>query len=137
MEIQFPLWLSKFLSQPREDGAGSLFLQYEELQEQLRNLERKILAKVSEDQRLSARDIGVALQREGATGLTEEVRICLISLSYSVVPDLASSGWSQTAIPINTSQHDLWSGLLGIVVCEPLEGTRLGTPGLSVFLERL
>ncbi|XP_061495129.1 SUN domain-containing protein 2 [Rhineura floridana] len=72
VEIQFPIWLGRFLSQSREDGTGSLFLQREELQEQLRNLERQILAKISEGQRLSARDVGVVLQREGVIGVTEE-----------------------------------------------------------------
>ncbi|XP_054843971.1 SUN domain-containing protein 2 isoform X2 [Eublepharis macularius] len=72
VEIQFPRWLSQFLAQPRQDGGGSLFLQHEEFQEQLRNLEHKILAKVSENQRLSARDVGVALQMEGVTGVTPE-----------------------------------------------------------------
>ncbi|XP_034632313.1 SUN domain-containing protein 2 [Trachemys scripta elegans] len=76
VEAQFPQWISQFLSQPREDGVGSLVLQREELEDQLRKLERKILARVSEDQRVSARDatasIGVALQQEGVTGVTEE-----------------------------------------------------------------
>ncbi|CAM5083660.1 unnamed protein product [Eretmochelys imbricata] len=76
VEAQFPQWISQFLLQPREDGVGSLVLQREELQDQLRELERKILARVSEDQRMSARDakasIGVALQQEGVTGVTEE-----------------------------------------------------------------
>nr|XP_056702442.1 SUN domain-containing protein 2 [Euleptes europaea] len=72
VEIQFPRWLSQFLAQSRQDGGTSMFLQHEELQEQLRKLEHKILAKVSEDQRLSARDIGVALQMEGVTGVTPE-----------------------------------------------------------------
>ncbi|XP_037737745.1 SUN domain-containing protein 2 isoform X2 [Chelonia mydas] len=76
VEAQFPQWISQFLSQPREDGVGSLVLQREELQDQLQKLERKILARVSEDRRMSARDakasIGVALQQEGVTGVTEE-----------------------------------------------------------------
>ncbi|XP_053263277.1 SUN domain-containing protein 2 [Podarcis raffonei] len=72
VEIQFPVWLSRFLSQAKRDGTGSLFLHREELEEQLLNLEQKILAKVSEDQRLSARDVGVVLQREGVIGVTEE-----------------------------------------------------------------
>ncbi|XP_073182498.1 SUN domain-containing protein 2 isoform X2 [Lepidochelys kempii] len=76
VEAQFPQWISQFLLQPREDGVGSLVLQREELQDQLRELERKILARVSEDQRMSARDakasIGIALQQEGVTGVTEE-----------------------------------------------------------------
>ncbi|XP_066489412.1 SUN domain-containing protein 2 isoform X2 [Tiliqua scincoides] len=72
LEAQFPTWLSLFLSQPREDGSGSRFLQHEELEERLLKLERKILAKISEDQKLSTRDVGIALQREGVTGVTEE-----------------------------------------------------------------
>uniref|UniRef100_A0A452IIQ8 SUN domain-containing protein n=1 Tax=Gopherus agassizii TaxID=38772 RepID=A0A452IIQ8_9SAUR len=76
VEAQFPRWISQFLSQPGEDGVGSLVLQREELQDQLQKLERKILARVSEDQRMSARDatasIGVVLQQEGVTGVTEE-----------------------------------------------------------------
>ncbi|KAM9173062.1 SUN domain-containing protein 2 isoform 1-T2 [Pangshura tecta] len=76
VEAQFPQWISQFLLQPGEDGVGSLVLQREELQDQLQKLERKILARVSEDQRVSARDatasIGVVLQQEGVTGVTEE-----------------------------------------------------------------
>ncbi|XP_074865261.1 SUN domain-containing protein 2 [Carettochelys insculpta] len=76
VEVQFPRWLSQFLSQPREDGVGSLVLQREELQDQLRDLEHRILARVSEVQRMSVRDatasVGVALQQEGVTGVTEE-----------------------------------------------------------------
>uniref|UniRef100_K7F9C1 Sad1 and UNC84 domain containing 2 n=1 Tax=Pelodiscus sinensis TaxID=13735 RepID=K7F9C1_PELSI len=76
VEAQFPRWISRFLLQPREDGAGSLVLPREELQDKLRELEHRILASVSEGQRLSARDakasIGVALQQEGVTGVTEE-----------------------------------------------------------------
>lgn len=77
MEVQFPRWLSQFLAQSKQGGEGGIFLQHEELQEQLRKLEHRILAKVSEDQQLSARDVGVALQMEGVTGVTPEVRICL------------------------------------------------------------
>ncbi|XP_050773058.1 SUN domain-containing protein 2 [Gopherus flavomarginatus] len=76
VEAQFPRWISQFLSQPGEDGVGSLVLQREELQDQLQKLERKILARVSEDQRMSAQDatasIGVVLQQEGVAGVTEE-----------------------------------------------------------------
>ncbi|XP_067415593.1 SUN domain-containing protein 2 isoform X2 [Emydura macquarii macquarii] len=76
VEAQFPQWISQFLLQPRGDGVGSLFLQREELQDQLQELERKILAKFSEDQRSSVRDakadIGVVLQQEGVIGVTEE-----------------------------------------------------------------
>ncbi|KAJ6658878.1 hypothetical protein lerEdw1_019514, partial [Lerista edwardsae] len=72
VEVQFPIWLSQFLSQPSEDGSGSRFLQREELEERLQKLERKFLAKISEERMLSARDVGVALQWEGVTGVTEE-----------------------------------------------------------------
>ncbi|NXE53626.1 SUN2 protein, partial [Casuarius casuarius] len=76
MEAQFPAWVSQFLSQPRRDGAASLFLQREDLQAELQALERKILAKVLEDWQLSARDaqagIGVALRQGGMAGVTEE-----------------------------------------------------------------
>ncbi|XP_068798026.1 SUN domain-containing protein 2 isoform X2 [Struthio camelus] len=76
VEAQFPAWVSQFLSQPQRDGAAGLFLQREDLQAELQALERKILAKVLEDRRLSARDaqagIGVALQQGGMAGVTEE-----------------------------------------------------------------
>ncbi|XP_062443887.1 SUN domain-containing protein 2 [Rhea pennata] len=76
VEAQFPAWVSQFLSQPRQDGAAGLFLQREDLQAELHALERKILAKVLEDRRLSARDaqagVGVALQQGGIAGVTEE-----------------------------------------------------------------
>uniref|UniRef100_A0A8B9S9A2 Sad1 and UNC84 domain containing 2 n=1 Tax=Apteryx owenii TaxID=8824 RepID=A0A8B9S9A2_APTOW len=76
VEAQFPAWVSQFLSQPRRDGAASLFLQREDLQAELQALERKILAKVLEDRRLSTRDaqagIGVALQQGGMVGVTED-----------------------------------------------------------------
>ncbi|XP_010158811.1 PREDICTED: SUN domain-containing protein 2-like, partial [Eurypyga helias] len=76
VEAQFPAWVSRFLSQSRQDGTAGLILQREDLQEELQALERKILAKVLEDQRLLARDaqagIGVALRQGGAAGMTEE-----------------------------------------------------------------
>ncbi|NXD13121.1 SUN2 protein, partial [Nothocercus nigrocapillus] len=76
VETQVPAWVSQFLSQPRRDGAAGLFLQREDLQAELQALERKILAKVLEDRRLSARDaqagIGVALRQGGMAGVTEE-----------------------------------------------------------------
>ncbi|KFO95973.1 SUN domain-containing protein 2 [Calypte anna] len=76
VEAQFPAWVSRFLSQPQQDGTASLVLQREDLQAELRALERRILDKVQEDQRLSARDaqagIGVALRQGGTTGVTEE-----------------------------------------------------------------
>ncbi|KAM6291507.1 SUN domain-containing protein 2 isoform 2-T2 [Porphyrio hochstetteri] len=76
VEAQFPAWVSLFLSQSRQDGAAGLVLQREDLQAELQALERKILAKVLEDQRLSVRDaqggIRVALQQGGNAGVTEE-----------------------------------------------------------------
>ncbi|GAB0176783.1 SUN domain-containing protein 2 [Grus japonensis] len=76
VEAQFPAWISRFLSQSQRDGAAGLILQREDLQAELQALERKILAKVLEDRRLSARDapggIGVALQQGGSAGVTEE-----------------------------------------------------------------
>ncbi|XP_064011317.1 SUN domain-containing protein 2 isoform X1 [Pogoniulus pusillus] len=76
VEAQFPAWLTQFLSQPQRSGAAGLVLQRADLQAELQALEHKILAKVLEDQRLSARDAqagsGVALQRGGTTGVTEE-----------------------------------------------------------------
>ncbi|NXT74379.1 SUN2 protein, partial [Zapornia atra] len=76
VEAQFPAWVSQFLLQSRQDGAAGLVLQREDLQAELQALERKILAKVLEDRRLSARDaqgsIGVALQQGGNAGVTEE-----------------------------------------------------------------
>lgn len=77
MEAQFPVWISRFLSQSQRDGAAAFILQREDLQTELRALEQKILAKVLEDRRLSAQDaqagIGVALRQGGAAGVTEEV----------------------------------------------------------------
>ncbi|XP_010282845.1 PREDICTED: SUN domain-containing protein 2-like [Phaethon lepturus] len=76
VEAQFPAWISRFLSQPQQDGATSLVLQREDLQAELQALERKILARVLEDRRLSARDaqagMRVALQQGGTAGVTEE-----------------------------------------------------------------
>lgn len=71
------MWINQFLSQSQQGGAAGLVLQREDLQAELQALERKILAKVLEDQRLSAQDAqagtGVALQQGGAAGVTEEV----------------------------------------------------------------
>ncbi|NWI71351.1 SUN2 protein, partial [Todus mexicanus] len=72
VEAQFPAWISQFLSRSQQDGAAGLVLRREDLQAELQALEHKILAKVLEDRRLSARDaqtgIGVALRQ----GVTEE-----------------------------------------------------------------
>ncbi|KAM4902186.1 SUN2 protein, partial [Sylvia borin] len=76
VEAQFPVWISRFLSQSHQDGAAAFILQREDLQAELQALEHKILAKVLGDQRLSARDaqagIGVALRQGGTAGVTEE-----------------------------------------------------------------
>ncbi|NXJ80232.1 SUN2 protein, partial [Trogon melanurus] len=76
VEAQFPAWFSQFVSRSRQDDTAGLVLQREDLQAELQALERKILAKVSEDQRLLAQDaqagIGVALRQGGTAGVTEE-----------------------------------------------------------------
>ncbi|XP_006029900.1 SUN domain-containing protein 2 [Alligator sinensis] len=76
VEAQLPLWIEQFLSQPRKDDVGSLFLQREELQDQLQEMEHRILAKISEDQQMSAQDarasVRVALQQGGVMAVTEE-----------------------------------------------------------------
>uniref|UniRef100_A0A8B9DT50 Sad1 and UNC84 domain containing 2 n=1 Tax=Anser cygnoides TaxID=8845 RepID=A0A8B9DT50_ANSCY len=76
VEAQMPAWIGRFLSQPHQDGAAALVLQREDLHTELQALERKILAKVQEERRLSAREasagIGVALRPGGAGGVTEE-----------------------------------------------------------------
>ncbi|NXL31614.1 SUN2 protein, partial [Glaucidium brasilianum] len=76
VEAQFPAWVSRFLSWSQQDGASGLILQRKDLQAELQALERKILTKVLEDRRLSARDaqasIGVALRQGGTAGMTEE-----------------------------------------------------------------
>ncbi|NXD22552.1 SUN2 protein, partial [Spelaeornis formosus] len=76
VEAQFPVWISRFLSQSQQDGAAALVLQREDLQAELQALEHKILAKVLEGRKLSAWDaqagIGVALQQGGTAGVTEE-----------------------------------------------------------------
>ncbi|RMC03149.1 hypothetical protein DUI87_20343 [Hirundo rustica rustica] len=76
VEMQFPVWISRFLSESQQDGAAAFILQREDLQAELQALEHKILAKVLEDRRLSARDaqagIGVALRQGGTAGVTEE-----------------------------------------------------------------
>ncbi|NXO36477.1 SUN2 protein, partial [Locustella ochotensis] len=76
VETQFPVWISRFLSESQQDGTAAFILQREDLQAELQALEHKILAKVLEDQRLSARDaqarIGVVLRQGGNAGVTEE-----------------------------------------------------------------
>ena len=108
MEAQFPAWVSQFLSQSRRDGAAGLILQREDLQAELQALERKILAKVSEDRRLSARDaqagIGVALRQGGTAGVTEEVSAGLsprdmmvtTGVGLGVVPHCVCAGGAGT-----------------------------------------
>lgn len=74
VESQFPAWLSQFLA--RGGGARVGLLQREDVEAQLRDLERKILAHVAESQGKSAREaaasLGLTLQKEGVIGVTEE-----------------------------------------------------------------
>ncbi|XP_055993363.1 SUN domain-containing protein 2 [Sorex fumeus] len=74
VESQFPAWLSQFLA--RGGGARAGLLQREDVEAQLRDLERKILAHVAEAQGKSAREaaasLGLTLQKEGVIGVTEE-----------------------------------------------------------------
>ncbi|NXC14109.1 SUN2 protein, partial [Corythaeola cristata] len=73
VELQFPEWISRFLSQSRKAGTAGLVLQREDLQAELQDLEHKILAKVLENQRLLAQDAQAGrLRQEGTTGVTEE-----------------------------------------------------------------
>ncbi|XP_047598324.1 SUN domain-containing protein 2 isoform X3 [Lutra lutra] len=74
VESQFPAWVSQFLL--RGGGTRAGLLQREEMQAQLQELERKILAHVAEMQGKSAREaaasLGLTLQKEGVIGVTEE-----------------------------------------------------------------
>ncbi|XP_044085343.1 SUN domain-containing protein 2 isoform X1 [Neovison vison] len=74
VESQFPAWVSQFLL--RGGGTRTGLLQREEMQAQLQELERKILAHVAEMQGKSAREaaasLGLTLQKEGVIGVTEE-----------------------------------------------------------------
>lgn len=130
MEAQFPAWVSRFLSQSRQDGAAGLILHREDLQAELQALERKILAKVLEDRRLSARDaqagIGVALRQGGTAGVTEEVSADLSPRDAMVTTGVGSGavwragGWHaclaggravETALTAGTSirgSHPTW-----------------------------
>lgn len=79
VEQQFPEWVQRLLLPAGASGAGSLsgvFLRHDELQEQLLDLERRILSAAREEhkrstQHASAR-LGVALQGGGLSGVTEE-----------------------------------------------------------------
>ncbi|XP_006890176.1 PREDICTED: SUN domain-containing protein 2 isoform X2 [Elephantulus edwardii] len=74
VESQFPAWISQFLL--RGGGARSGLLQEEELDARLRELESRILTHVAETQGKSAKEaaasLGLRLQAEGVTGVTEE-----------------------------------------------------------------
>lgn len=74
VESQFPAWVSQYLL--RGGGTRAGLLQREEMQAQLQELERKILAHVAEMQGKSAREaaasLGLTLQKEGVIGVTEE-----------------------------------------------------------------
>ncbi|XP_069509062.1 SUN domain-containing protein 2 isoform X2 [Ambystoma mexicanum] len=78
---QFPEWVHGLLLPPgtSSSGAASLsgvFLHRDELQQQLLDLERRILAMTREEQKRSPQHasarVGVALQGGGANGVTEE-----------------------------------------------------------------
>ncbi|XP_027630329.1 SUN domain-containing protein 2 isoform X1 [Tupaia chinensis] len=73
VESQFPAWIGQFLL--RGGGTRAGLLQREEMEAQLQELERKILAHVAEMQGQSAREaaasLGLTLQREGVIGVTE------------------------------------------------------------------
>lgn len=74
VESQFPAWLSQFLLRGGAARAG--LLQREDVEAQLRELERKILAQVAESQGKTAKEaaasLGLTLQKEGVIGVTEE-----------------------------------------------------------------
>ncbi|XP_007939951.1 SUN domain-containing protein 2 [Orycteropus afer afer] len=74
VESQFPAWVTQFLLQ---GGAAHLgFLQREEVEARLQELEGRILTHVAEMQGKSAKEaaasLGLTLQKEGVTGVTEE-----------------------------------------------------------------
>ncbi|XP_078506353.1 SUN domain-containing protein 2 [Lissotriton helveticus] len=79
VEQQFPEWVQRLLLPAGASGVGSLagvFLRRDELQEQLLDLERRILTAAREEhkrstQHASAR-VGVALQGGALSGVTEE-----------------------------------------------------------------
>ncbi|XP_072512263.1 SUN domain-containing protein 2-like [Notamacropus eugenii] len=74
VESQFPAWISQYLL--RDKGAKAGFLQLEEVQAQLRDLEHRILTQVAEGQVKSASEAAASLRltlhKEGVTGVTEE-----------------------------------------------------------------
>nr|XP_038028989.1 LOW QUALITY PROTEIN: SUN domain-containing protein 2 [Anas platyrhynchos] len=76
VEAQMPAWIGQGPVAAPAGRRGALVLQREDLQEELQALEHKILAKMQEERRLSAREasagIGVALRPGGAGGVTEE-----------------------------------------------------------------
>lgn len=132
MEAQFPVWISRFLSQSQQDSASAFILQREDLQAELQALERKILAKVLEDRRLSARDaqagIGVALRQGGAAGVTEEVSagLCLTSCvqRLACVPGrgIGTAPTAGTLILGSQGARASLKYLLGLCLLPALEG---------------
>ncbi|XP_012656652.1 SUN domain-containing protein 2 [Otolemur garnettii] len=74
VESQFPAWINQFLL--RGGGTRTGFLQKEEMQAQLQELENRILAHMAEMQGKSATEaaasLGLTLQKEGVIGVTEE-----------------------------------------------------------------
>uniref|UniRef100_A0A8B9FC85 Sad1 and UNC84 domain containing 2 n=1 Tax=Amazona collaria TaxID=241587 RepID=A0A8B9FC85_9PSIT len=125
VEAQFPAWVSQFLSQSRRDGAAGLVLQPEDLQAELQALECKILDKVSEDRRLSARDagIGVALQQGGTMGVTEE--------QVHLIVDQALKRYSEDRVGMVDYALESAGGSVINTRCSETHGTR--TALLSLF----
>ncbi|XP_069087409.1 SUN domain-containing protein 2 isoform X1 [Pleurodeles waltl] len=79
IEQQFPEWVQRLLLPVGTSGTGSLsgvFLRRDELQEQLLDLERRILAAAKEEQKRSPQHasarVGVVLQGGALSGVTEE-----------------------------------------------------------------
>ncbi|XP_075409689.1 SUN domain-containing protein 2 [Tenrec ecaudatus] len=74
VESQFPAWVTQFLV--RGGGTRSGLLQREEIDARLQQLEARIMAHVAETQGKSVKEaaasLGLALQKEGMIGVTEE-----------------------------------------------------------------
>ncbi|XP_051817947.1 SUN domain-containing protein 2 isoform X2 [Antechinus flavipes] len=74
VKSHLPTWIRQFLLRNKEALAG--LFQLEEVQVQLRELERRILGSVAEEQGRSAREaaanLKLTLRKEGMTGVTEE-----------------------------------------------------------------
>ncbi|NXO00934.1 SUN2 protein, partial [Rhinopomastus cyanomelas] len=127
VETQFPAWIRQFLLQSRQDGTAGLIVQREDLQAELQALEHKILAKVLEDQRLSARDSeaanGVALQQRGTSGVTEE--------QVHHIVDQALKRYSEDRVGM--VDYALESAGASVINTRCSETYEMGTALLSIF----